>query len=100
MADASVAREEALTVWRSLGARRQEGDALRWLSRLSWFNGRKAATESYASEAVTVLEQLQPGRVAEQPEVVPVGERGMVGCDEQADRGAVGRGAHGELRRT
>ncbi len=32
------------------------------LSRLAWFNGRKAATESYASEAVTVLEQLPPGR--------------------------------------
>ena len=62
MADASTAREQALAVWRSLGSRRKEGDALRWLSRLSWFNGRKAAAEAYASEAVTVLEQLPPGR--------------------------------------
>ena len=62
MADASVAREQALAVWRSLGSRRNEGDALRWLSRLSWFNGRKAAAEAYASEAVTVLEQLPAGR--------------------------------------
>ena len=62
MADASTAREQALAVWRSLGSRRKEGDALRWLSRLSWFNGRKAAAETYASEAVTVLEQLPPGR--------------------------------------
>jgi tetratricopeptide (TPR) repeat protein len=62
MADASVAREQALAVWRSLGSRGNEGDALRWLSRLSWFNGRKAAAEAYASEAVTVLEQLPAGR--------------------------------------
>ena len=62
MADASVAREQALAMWRSLGSRRKEGDALRWLSRLSWFNGRKAAAEAYASEAVTVLEQLPAGR--------------------------------------
>lgn len=62
MADASSAREEALALWRSLGARRKEGDTLRWLSRLSWFNGRKAAAEAYAIEAVTVLEQLPVGR--------------------------------------
>ena len=62
MADASTAREKALAVWRSLGSRRKEGDALRWFSRLSLFNGRKAAAEGYASEAVTVLEQLPPGR--------------------------------------
>ena len=62
MADASVAREKALAVWRSLGLRRKEGDALRWLSRLSLFNGRKVAAEGYASEAVTVLEQLPAGR--------------------------------------
>jgi len=62
MADASSTREKALAVWRSLGSRRKEGDALRWLSRLSWFNGRKAAAEAYASEAVTVLEQLPAGR--------------------------------------
>jgi DNA-binding CsgD family transcriptional regulator/tetratricopeptide (TPR) repeat protein len=62
MADASAAREKALAVWRSLGSRRKEGDALRWLSRLSWFNGRKAAAEAYAGEAVAVLEPLPPGR--------------------------------------
>src|SRR5260370_26256467 len=62
MTDASAARENALAVWRSLGSRRKEGDALRWLSRLSWFNGRKAAAEAYASEAATVLEQLPPRR--------------------------------------
>src|SRR5260370_30661998 len=62
MTDASAARENALAVWRSLGSRRKEGDALRWLSRLSWFNGRKAAAEAYAGEAVAVPEQLPPGR--------------------------------------
>ncbi len=62
MADASNAREEALAVWRSLGARHKEGDTLRWLSRLSWFNGRKAASEAYAEEAIAVLEALPVGR--------------------------------------
>lgn len=62
MADALTVREQALAVWRSLGDRRREGDTLRWLSRLSWFNARKAAAEAYAGEAVSVLEALPPGR--------------------------------------
>jgi DNA-binding CsgD family transcriptional regulator len=62
MAEALQAREASLAAWRSLGDRRREGDTLRWLSRLSWFNARQAASEAYAKEAVRVLEALPVGR--------------------------------------
>jgi DNA-binding CsgD family transcriptional regulator len=61
-AEAAEARKESLALWRSLGSRAKEGDGLRWLSRLSWFNGQKASAEIYATEAVAVLEGLPPGR--------------------------------------
>ncbi len=60
--EAVAAREAALALWRAMGSRRREGDALRWLSRLSWFSGRKAAAEARAMEAVAILESLSPGR--------------------------------------
>ena len=59
---ACSARAEALAVWRALGDRLREGDAIRWLSRLSWFRGIRAEAESLAAEAVSVLERLPPGR--------------------------------------
>jgi DNA-binding CsgD family transcriptional regulator len=60
--DAIAAREASLALWRSLDDRAREGDALRWLSRLHWFNANRAAADAYAAEAVTVLESLPPGR--------------------------------------
>src|SRR5437016_5729938 len=51
----------ALEIWRASGARAKEGDALRWLSRLSWFVGRRAQADQYGAEAVTTLESLSPG---------------------------------------
>lgn len=54
--DALAAREAALEIWRSLGDRRREGAALRWLSRLSWSSGHRTEAERYAAEAVAVLE--------------------------------------------
>jgi DNA-binding CsgD family transcriptional regulator len=62
IAEAVEAREAALTLWRNSGNRLKEGDSLRWLSRLSWFNGQKAAAEEYAAQAVDNLESLPPGR--------------------------------------
>jgi DNA-binding CsgD family transcriptional regulator/tetratricopeptide (TPR) repeat protein len=59
--EAIEAREAALALWRRTGARVKEGDALRWLSRLAWSNGQKAAAEKYAVEAVAILEPLDPG---------------------------------------
>jgi DNA-binding CsgD family transcriptional regulator/tetratricopeptide (TPR) repeat protein len=55
---ASEVRREALEIWRALGARMQEGDALRWLSRFCWFDGRGAEAEHYCVDAISVLESL------------------------------------------
>ena len=38
----------------------KEGSALRWLSRLSWFAGRREEADRYAVEAVATLESLPP----------------------------------------
>ena len=54
-------RREALEIWRVQGARLQEGDALRWLSRLNWLEGRRAEADGYGAAAVAVLESLPPG---------------------------------------
>jgi DNA-binding CsgD family transcriptional regulator/tetratricopeptide (TPR) repeat protein len=58
---AAEARQAALDVWRAAGNRLKEGDSLRWLSRLSWFLGRRAEADRYAAEAVAALEALSPG---------------------------------------
>ncbi len=55
------ARRSALEVWRAAGERLREGDALRWLSRLAWFTGRRVDADRYGAEAVAVLEPLPPG---------------------------------------
>jgi DNA-binding CsgD family transcriptional regulator len=62
IAEAIKAREAALALWRAAGDRLKEGDAARWLSRLSWFNGNKADAERYATAAVELLDGLPPGR--------------------------------------
>jgi DNA-binding CsgD family transcriptional regulator len=56
------ARRAALTAWQSLGDRLRIGDTERWLSRLTWFFGRRAEAEQYAAAAITTLETLPPGR--------------------------------------
>ena len=61
LADAVASRERALGCWRALGDRRREGDTLRWLSRLAWFEGRGADAERAGREAVELLEGLAPG---------------------------------------
>jgi DNA-binding CsgD family transcriptional regulator len=62
-ARASEVRRLALTIWRGIGARLEEGDALRWLSELAWFEGRQADAERHCAEAITVLESLPPSPV-------------------------------------
>jgi len=59
--DAVASRRRALDHWIALGDRRRQGDALRWLSRLSWFVGDQGETERYGRMAVNVLEALPPG---------------------------------------
>jgi DNA-binding CsgD family transcriptional regulator/tetratricopeptide (TPR) repeat protein len=55
------ARRAALQIWRALGARVKEGDSLRWLSRLSWYLGRREEAEQYGADAIATLESLPPG---------------------------------------
>ncbi len=55
------ARSEALEIWRALGERMKEGDSLRWLSRLSWYLGRRQHAEQYGDDAIATLESLPPG---------------------------------------
>ena len=62
IADAIAAREGSLRLWRSIGSRLQEGDALRWLSRLHRGNANQAAANACAADAITILESLPPGR--------------------------------------
>jgi transcriptional regulator with XRE-family HTH domain len=61
IAEATQARQEALTIWRALGNRLKEGDSLRWLSRLQWFLGRNSEAEQAARDALEILEALPPG---------------------------------------
>lgn len=55
------ARLAAQRLWHGIGNGLREGDALRWLSRLSWYNGRNGDAETYAGQAIAVLEPLPPG---------------------------------------
>jgi DNA-binding CsgD family transcriptional regulator len=59
--EAIAARRSALAIWRHLGERLQEGENLRWLSRLYWFAGQNAQAEEAGDAARTVLEALSPG---------------------------------------
>ena len=59
--EAIAARQAALEIWRSLGDPLKEGENLRWLSRLSWYDGRGAEAEEAATAALAVLEPLTPG---------------------------------------
>jgi DNA-binding CsgD family transcriptional regulator len=52
------AQRSALEIWRRLGSRVKEGNALRWLSRLSWFAGNHAEVSGYDIDAIKVLESL------------------------------------------
>lgn len=59
--EAIQSRLAALAVWRRIQYLRQEGNNLRWLSRLHWFLGQQAQAERYAVEAIHLLETLPPG---------------------------------------
>lgn len=56
--EAMSASLRALAIWRELGERMQEGNTLRWLSRLQWFAGCNRDAEAYADDAVALLEQM------------------------------------------
>lgn len=60
--EALVARTEARGLWQGLGDRLKEGDAIRWLSRLYWYNGQTVPAQACADEAIAILDDLPPGR--------------------------------------
>ena len=51
-----AAQREAVELRRSLGDQRALGADLRWLSRMAWWAGDRAAAERAAAEAIAVLE--------------------------------------------
>jgi DNA-binding CsgD family transcriptional regulator len=55
-------RRAALEAWTSLVQPLRLGDAQRWLSRLSWFLGRRVDAERYSRDAIATLEALPVGR--------------------------------------
>jgi DNA-binding CsgD family transcriptional regulator len=59
--EAIVARQAALEIWRKLEDPLKEGESLRWLSRLYWYDGHGAKAEMAATAALEVLEPLPPG---------------------------------------
>src|SRR5439155_5068837 len=60
--EAIAALKSAIECHRELGDIRKEGDSLRRLGNILWCPGRTAEARETAQEAVTVLEQLPPGR--------------------------------------
>jgi len=60
--DALECRRAALVLRQETDEAPAVGDNLRWMSRLSWFLGRKADADRFAREAVAILEPLPPGR--------------------------------------
>src|SRR5215468_2654826 len=58
---AATSSEQALACWRATGDRLRQGDALRWLSRLAWFQGRNSDAMRYGKLALEVLTDLEAG---------------------------------------
>jgi DNA-binding CsgD family transcriptional regulator len=60
--DAAIeARLGAIERWRRLGNPLKEGENLRWLSRVYWFQGRNADAQRAGTAALELLERLPPG---------------------------------------
>lgn len=60
--EAVEAIRQALECHRQLGARLEQGDALRWLSQTLWCPGRVSESRRAAGDAVALLGTLAPGR--------------------------------------
>jgi len=58
--EAVTLHEELLEEARAIGDHLLEGEALRWLSRLSWFLARRVDADRYAVAAIEALEQSGP----------------------------------------
>jgi DNA-binding CsgD family transcriptional regulator/tetratricopeptide (TPR) repeat protein len=59
--EAVSARRAAVDLREAAGDREKLGEALRWLSRLHWWDGNRQEAEAAAARAIAVLEPLPPG---------------------------------------
>jgi DNA-binding CsgD family transcriptional regulator/tetratricopeptide (TPR) repeat protein len=59
--EAVSARRAAMELREAAGDREKLGEALRWLSRLHWWDGNRQEAEAAAARAIAVLEALPPG---------------------------------------
>jgi DNA-binding CsgD family transcriptional regulator len=60
--EALEARQAALRIRKAEGSSSDQlGESLRWLSRLSWWAGRREEAEAAAARAIAVLERGEPG---------------------------------------
>ncbi|MEP6738285.1 MAG: LuxR C-terminal-related transcriptional regulator [Chryseolinea sp.] len=57
-----MGQEKALALWRERKIDFKIGDALRFLSRLTWFSGERVNATQYGEEAIAVLENGMPTR--------------------------------------
>ncbi len=60
--EAINSQKKALDLWRERQDKLKEGNALRFLSRLWWFQGNRKQSETFALEAIAVLENGFPTR--------------------------------------
>ncbi len=61
MEEAEQAYQAALQIWQQHKQPEKIGHTLRWLSRLAWTLGQRTVAETYATEAIQVLEALPAG---------------------------------------
>jgi DNA-binding CsgD family transcriptional regulator len=60
ISEAIIYQGRALKIWRERNDQERIGDCLRFLSRLWWFNGNGRQAESYADQAIGVLDSQPP----------------------------------------
>ncbi len=60
-AEAVSARQAAVGIREAEGDQEKVGEGLRWLSRVSWWAGRRQEAEAAAARAIAVLETSEPG---------------------------------------
>jgi DNA-binding CsgD family transcriptional regulator/tetratricopeptide (TPR) repeat protein len=62
ISEAIIYQGRALKIWKEHGDQERIGDCLRFLSRLWWFNGNGRQADSYAEQAIEVLDSQPPSR--------------------------------------
>jgi DNA-binding CsgD family transcriptional regulator/tetratricopeptide (TPR) repeat protein len=79
------ARQQALAWYRRLGDTLNEGDSLRWLSRILWWAGRPVEAGEAGREAVALLERHPPGRAL----AMATAQLAQLSMSEEDEEGAV-----------